>query len=217
MNKLLPVEWMATMGNGVRTVVIDTGFDPATPWVFPHEVRSFLLDGQLGDPTDHGSQVASIIAGHSPTHMGMAPACDLYIARAVDSNRHWDPLRDAMQWALQLKAQVVNMSFAFEETDREFFDLIWQLAKTGCIIVAAHAPSRPWPHRHPAVISVAADDLVEHAAIAAPGMTSPPLKMRSGKLFRGSSVASAIVAGIAACAKAADHTLTRQQFITGLA
>lgn len=201
---------METLGRGARVLILDTGFDPATPWVFPAEVRSFGYPG----PPRHGSAIASIIACQSPACLGIAPACELFIASVV-SSRRWDHHLAALRWAFDLRPHVINMSFAFSGVLEPAFAMgLGDLERTGTIMCAAYHPHLPQPHTHPAVVPVSGASPGGRLRTGRDECTLHPC--HAGTPFRGVSAATAVASGIAACAKAYDPSLTKDSWLARL-
>lgn len=210
---------MNSLGRGASVMVIDTGFDAATPFVFPQEIKSFTHDPTTGSHDGHGNMVSSIIASQDPLKAGIAPAATLYVAKALSSHQHWGYLNRALDWALELQVDVVNMSFSIDRTDPGLEERLARLDASGAICVASHHPGRPWPHLLPYVVSAGLTDVpgVDMIAGDSQGMH---VRDRTGRPFTGTSVSCAVVSGIAACAKAwarnFAHPMDRSMFVEQL-
>ena len=79
------MNWFNSLGEDAKVVVIDSGCDNR-PHLNIVEYRNFtnVSDWIL---TDHGSAMADIIGGGDTDHIGIAPYCKLYIAKAWSGPR----------------------------------------------------------------------------------------------------------------------------------
>ena len=202
---MIPRHWRATAGRGAKVVVLDTGVRVGQGGVFPEEVRRFSA---TSPNSSHGSKVSQIIAGRH----GIAPACRLFCGQVVGSTSHlWEPLEQALVWAKELKADVVNMSFACPSSHPSVDRLLAELDAAGCICVASYNRYLHWPWSLSHVIAVGTSQQ-DDCDIVAPG-EFPVEVDGGGELFKGTSAAAAQVAAVAACAKAADPSINRQKFL----
>src|ERR1041385_4753785 len=125
-------------GSDVRVVLLDTGIDPSLP-ALSHLTDHDLSNGELvayqdfvgdsGKPSDddgHGSYVAGVLAGRSPSGLaallhptqgvqGLAPSVQRPVRRLCDSHGRCSlfGLRTALQWAMANDADVVSLSLGF--------------------------------------------------------------------------------------------------------
>ena len=195
---------------------MDSWCDAAGPDVVPTEVRSFVWHGSARKPNLHGNNVARLIACTDPARVGVAPGCALYVAEVVGNLKlGWQSMCDALRWALDLGADVVNMSFACPESYPDCDALLEMLDSSGCICVAAYNPLLHWPHVLPAVVSAGIDSQEGSVDLCAAG-EPPAAASGPGRAFCGTSAAAARIAGIAACAKAYRHSITRLEFLETL-
>ena len=82
MGSLAPASWLDTHGKGVKVVVIDTGFQQAlAPLTYPVECRPFTRGP--ASTNEHGTRVCQVVASSDPCCLGVAPACELYVAAAI--------------------------------------------------------------------------------------------------------------------------------------
>ena len=201
---MIPNHWRDTAGRGVKIVVLDTGVSVGQGGVFPEAIRCFAAAG--ADPS-HGTKVAQIIAGRH----GIASACRLFCGQVIgDSNHLWVPLEQALVWAKELKADVVNMSFACPTSHPPVDRLLAELDAASCICVTSFNRYLHWPWSLPHVVAVGVSQQ-DDCDIVAPSEFPVEVEGR-GEIFKGTSAAAAQVAGIAACAKAADPNINRQKF-----
>lgn len=207
-----PKAWMDTLGDGARVLIVDTGFCASTPFVFPQQVRSFIGRADPSSVDGHGECVAQVMASQDPINFGVAPACELYIAQAIGEPHSWSSLLLALDWAKDLAVDVVNMSFAFASHNDSLAARLDDLASRGTILVASYNEHLAMPHSHPAVISVGGLGCVR-ADICTAAAHHPAI-LQAGKPFRGTSAAAARIAGVAACAKAYDRSISREDFLS---
>ncbi|MFM9580800.1 S8 family serine peptidase [Streptomyces caniscabiei] len=114
-----PAAWKAGYdGKGVDVAVLDTGVDATHPDVKGRiaAAKDFSDSGSTDDGNGHGTHVASTIAGSGArsggTHVGVAPGARLLIGKVLDDFGSGDDsgILAGMQWAVQQKAKIVNMS-----------------------------------------------------------------------------------------------------------
>jgi subtilisin family serine protease len=206
MNKL-PSNWMDTMGIGAKVMVIDTGFNP-DPNVVAIATRTFIGGGITDIAGLHGTMMAKIVASRDPTDAGFAPRCTLWLAKAVGLTPGLSGIQSALQWALDEGVDVVSMSFVYSGDFPKIHALIEKLDAKGVILLAAHNLDKKYPHTYPEVVSVAQAGLKGQGNIRTLG----EFPKAGGKTIRGSSVATAVMAGIAACAKSYNPAINRASF-----
>jgi subtilisin family serine protease len=209
-------------GKGVKVAIIDTCVDR----------RHSELDGAVRDfydavspgsadcrSEDHGTAVASLIAGHGQIH-GSAAAASLLSARAftMDSNDGEvtgtsSDIVLSVDWSSRAGAQVANMSFA-GPSDPLMERTLAAAYRKGIVLVAAAGnagPSSPplYPAAYPEVVAVTATDAKRrpyaaantgaHIAVSARGVDV--LVARAGNKYgteSGTSFAAATVSGVTA-------------------
>lgn len=206
-----PPVWTKTLGKGAKVLVLDSGVNPSETLVVM-EHRSFIGS----DPHDylgHGTKVSQVIGSKDPCGLGVAPECSLYSAKVLHGpHQSWDGYLLALAWGEQIGVDVINLSFAGPVSDVRIQEVIARLDKAGTIIFASFHPTLQWPHFLPEVISVGGLQTPGDCDIRA-AVTYP---VKGLEHFQGTSVASAISAGVAACAKAYDKSLNRIGFIETL-
>jgi hypothetical protein len=176
-------------GRGVRVGLIDSGVDMEHP-----EIRGSVLgyldaiDG-LATPHAHGTSMATAIVAHGELQ-GVAPAAGLIVARAfggpqaTSANGKSFQILTALEWLVQQRARIVNLSFAGPQ-DRLLSKALSGAKGRGVIAVAAagNGGSRAaplYPGADPSVIAVTATDAEDkvfseanrggYIAVAAPGV-----------------------------------------------
>ncbi|MFF3746823.1 S8 family serine peptidase [Streptomyces kronopolitis] len=144
--------WKVSTGKGVKVAVLDQPVNGDHP-----DLKGNVLPGkdvENGGPaneqheTNHGTSMASIIAahghglGHSSGVKGLAPAAKILpVALPVEvgevSAPNSDPLAEALRYAVDQGASVVNMSFGWNVlTDEEKQALAYAAKKDVFLVVA---------------------------------------------------------------------------------
>lgn len=130
-------------GTGVRAMVLDTGA-PQHDKVKPTAIRNFTRSVDAYDRYGHGSHVAGIIGAKKdgkPGVFGLAPGCSLYIAKVLEDDGGaldlWDNLGRAIQWAMEQKIHLINMSLSTPFTPPDSFkQLVAKAYAAGITFVA---------------------------------------------------------------------------------
>ncbi|MER6145582.1 S8 family serine peptidase [Streptomyces sparsogenes] len=168
--------WKVSRGQGVKVAVIDTGVNTSLP-----ELKSQVLDGkdfsEAGksaeeDSNGHGSNMAALIAGTGSSRgiQGLAPGAKILpvkVAVGGDPFSVDSQYSKAIRYAVEQKAQVINISMGSLGASRDFSKtkLAVEFAlKRGSLILAAagndgeksNLPS--YPAAIPGVVAVGAMD-----------------------------------------------------------
>ena len=212
-----PPEWISTQGVGARVMLLDTGLLPNCK-AEVIEAHSFCLQ-PLEHDAEHGTVMADIVAGKDPLDPGMAPLSKLYVAKVIDREDRrdfWERGNAALDWALEVKPDVLNMSFCCENGNAGFEDRLKRLADGGCLIFAAYSDLLWFPHSYQTCIPVGSIGplLKEHGSRRM--LTSGHVLRRAlegrQRLYKGNSVATAVMSGIGACAKGFWPEMTPKEF-----
>jgi subtilisin family serine protease len=241
-----PSAWDATLGSpSVVVAVVDTGVwwthedIQANMWVNPSDGTSHGYDFIDGDsnPMDndpsgvyHGTGVAGVIAAITNNNKDIAGVAQVKVMalRALGLNGQGSSLNtsQAIRWAAQHGARVINLSLGTNETFSGPTDI--QLAidyawSRGALVVAAAGnagtSTLDYPARLTNVVSVAAIDESGYKAsfsnygpgldLAAPGTTVLTLDGNNGlHTLQGTSFAAPFVTGAAALLLSVDRNLT---------
>jgi hypothetical protein len=204
-----------TTGRNVVVAALDTGIDAAHPDLRGQalQTRNFI-DGSAYAAEAHGTAVAGIIAARTDDGIGIAgiaPQARLLALRAcAQSGRTGGPvcssfsLAKALQFALESKAQVFNLSLT-GPSDRLLGRLLDVALQRGVAVVAAidlQATDGGFPAAHPGVLAVAGSQPTRPlppGTLRAPDQGIPVPKPGGGwDLVSGTSFAAAQVSGLVA-------------------
>jgi subtilisin family serine protease len=200
-------------GRHVTVAELDSGVDLDHPDLRSQvaSARDFVGDGGYRAET-HGTEVAGIIvarAGNGVGIAGIAPGARLLALRAcwqtADGSAACSSftLAKALQFALEARAQVLNLSLAGPD-DALLAQLLDVALARGVAVVAAVDPRLPrggFPASHPGVLAVAGvrDGSRVAGALRAPWRDIPTTQPGGAWGFvSGSSFAAAQVSGLAA-------------------
>ena len=216
----LPQAHELARGRDVVVAVIDSAIDQSHPDLAGAVAQSFdavgAPDRSIGF---HGTAVAGIIRAQGVVE-GVAPQASILAVRAfrvrnageAAETTSWTLLR-AIEWAVENKANVLNLSFVGPKDDALHFALRSAAARR-VVAVAAAGNNGPkatpaYPAAYPEVIAVTAVDAKDqryaqanrgsYIAFAAPGVdVLAPVEKGKHSYLSGTSFATAYVSGIVA-------------------
>ncbi len=217
-----PLEWHETMGENVKVGIIDTGIDTDHP-----ELKGRLRDGintvngaDVEDENGHGTHIAGIIAAEKNGIgvVGVAPKADLYVAKAFsgDGTSNFSSIEKAINWMIDKKVNIVNMSFSSTAGGKVYTELIRKLHRNGISVICAagnegeHGDNTiGYPARFPETVAVSAVDINKHIAsfsskgtsaeICAAGIDVYSTYLNGGyAVLSGTSMAAPIISGAVA-------------------
>jgi subtilisin len=218
-----PSAWNVTMGDGVKVAILDTGIDYTHPDLAAHYAGGYNTFNPGGPPLDdqgHGTHVAGIIGAvrDGKGVVGVAPNVSLYAVKVIDRNDHgtYATIIDGLEWAVDNKMQVINMSLNGGSGTPELASAIKAAYEAGITIVcSAGNGSGPveTPARYPEVIAVSSSDSSNKIAsdsargpeidFIAPGVNVGSTYVGGYRILSGTSQATAHVTGLVALAIAA--------------
>ena len=241
----LPEAWNITTGDPDLVVaVIDSGVSPTHPDLASKLVPGYnAVDGSdnSADIEGHGTRVAGIIAAANDNGVGISGAAmDVRImpirVLADDRSITVASIYDAIIWAVDNGADVINMSFGSDtasETERSAV----QYAYDNGVAMVASAGNRfnriSYPASYPETIAVGSLDangnrshfssIITEVDVAAPGelIFSPSWDasrgdhwddhLYNGRAVEGTSFSAAIVSGVVALQKSINPDLSVEQ------
>jgi hypothetical protein len=226
-----PDVWETTSGSGIRVAIVDTGIDYTHSELRGRYAGGFDAVNNDSDPMDdhgHGTHVAGTVASemNGGGLAGVSPGVQLLAGKALgsDGSGYTSDLIEAIDWAMQNGAQVINYSLGSSYNSKTLEDKINQAAARGIIQVAAagnnSGGSLMYPAAYGAVISVAATDSSDRLAgfsalgaeVAAPGVGITSTVPGGGyATWSGTSMAAPHVTATVALMLANKQTNIRQQ------
>lgn len=168
------------------------------------------------DDDGHGTHVAGIIGAANNTIgvVGVGPKIDLYAVKVLDRNGsgYLSDVIEGLDWAVQNKIQVVNMSLGTSSNVQSFYDAVKRVRAAGIVQVVAAGNSGGsviYPAAYSEVIAVSATGNTDTIAswssrgpevdLAAPGVNIySTYKGQTYQTLSGTSMAAPHVAGAAA-------------------
>ncbi|SDW67787.1 Subtilase family protein [Marininema mesophilum] len=211
--------WRYTKGRDVNVAVIDTGIASDHPAVRENYKGGINILSPMFTPYDyngHGTHVAGTIAGRAEDLLGVAPRVNLFAVKAFNrkGSANLSDLLSAINWCIENKMQVVNMSFGMARVSDTLEQAIRTAYQKGLVMVAAAGNQGTsgdidYPARFSETIGVTATDRTGDIAsfsntgpgvdIAAPGDKVSSCWLNGGtRVMSGTSMAVPHVAGTAA-------------------
>lgn len=227
-----PQAWPVSKGAGVRVAVLDTGIDPTHPDLAGNVAGGINLvtaGGRTSDDHGHGTHVAGTIAALDNTWgvVGVAPRASLYSVKVLDrqGSGYLSSIVKGLEWCIQNRIQVVNMSFGTDEGNETFAEAIRAAYQAGLAVVASAGNSGPgantvsYPARYPETIAVAACSSAGRVApfssrgaevdVTAPGVDIYSTRIGGGyTTLSGTSMAAPHVTGLSALLLMANPALS---------
>jgi subtilisin family serine protease len=218
----VPETWKVTRGEGIKVLVIDTGFTSHPDLAGGMNLKaskSFLhYERAKGDKNGHSTHVCGIIGARDNAQgcVGVAPDCEIITAKVLgeDGAGSFTAIRQSLEYALRIKPDVINMSLGSHAYDSKMHDLIKKLHKENIPVIAAagndgRGNAVNYPAKYPEVICVTAYDKKgrparfnstgKEADFSAPGVDIYSTYLKNGYAkLNGTSMATPFVAGLVA-------------------
>lgn len=242
--------WLKSTGLTIKVAVLDTGID------LDHLDLQGNIKGNVNminprksgnDDNGHGSHVAGIVAAinNDIGVIGAGPEIYLYAVKALDRNGSgWlSDLIEGLEWCINNKMQVVNMSLGSSADNQSFHDAIIKTYQAGVTQVAAAGNNGEsdgaisYPAKYPETIAVSAiDENNGFASFSSYGqeidLAAPGVNINSAynngyyKILNGTSMAAPHVTGTVALVISAKgimspddikaHLKNTSEFLIGL-
>ncbi|MGD6803427.1 S8 family serine peptidase [Rossellomorea vietnamensis] len=225
--------WNLTKGSSdVVVAVIDDGVDTAHPELSDKIVSPYdaVYNTATNSKGDHGTHVAGTIASSMDNGIGLAgvaPSASIMpIDVFVGDSAYSSDVIDAIYYAVENGADIINMSLGSDTSSYYYNQAVQYAYNSGVVVIAAagndNTSTPSYPASYPNVISVASTNEYDFKSsfsnygsyidIAAPGSgiyaTYPYGSYGS---MSGTSMASPVVAGVAALILANEPGLTNDQ------
>ncbi len=204
----------AAWGRGLTVAVLDTGVQ-AHPAMGNAQISQLDLvggDAGTGSAADHGTAVASLIAGRADGVLGVAPAADVLSVRVMNPDGTGDTftLAQGIVAAVDAGARVLNLSLGSFGDDFLLADAVRYAQSQGAVLVAATGNGAvnvvQYPAAYEGVLAVTAVDgegrhlyvanSGPEVSLAAPGVGVSAAGAEGGVTqFSGTSAATPFVSG----------------------
>ncbi|HBV97288.1 MAG TPA: peptidase S8 [Desulfotomaculum sp.] len=191
-NHDLDVDGQRWAGSGVKVALLDTGVEMNHPDLRKNIKKGYNVVDPKKPPYDalgHGTHVAGTLAAvdNRAGVLGTAPKALIYPVKVMDDEGYGtvSGVIEALEWCIENRMQVVNMSFGTYEDVQSLHDAIAEAYDSGIVLVAAVGNDGPgndtveYPARYTEVIAVSATDSTDtvtewsssgpEVEIAAPG------------------------------------------------
>ncbi len=139
-----PLEWGETRGKGVRVGIIDTGADLKHVDLADAimDAASFVPNVSTAyDDNGHGTHIAGIVGAriNGTGVVGVAPECELYIAKAFDKNGNssFPAIQKSVEWMIKRRVNIINMSFSSHTGSHDYEALLQKAHENGITLVCA--------------------------------------------------------------------------------
>lgn len=145
---LVPDLWRKTRGSDIYVAVLDTGVHSAHP-ALRGKVKDFVIIDPQGrrvsakphfDAEQHGTHVCGTVAGGitpDGVAIGVAPDSRLLVAGVLVGQASLETVVQGISWAVEMGADVINMSLGFSYYEPMFDVLLNALVKTYNILPVA--------------------------------------------------------------------------------
>jgi subtilisin len=169
--------WEVTTGSMIKVAILDTGIDLDHPDLWRNikgEINTLRPHKSADDDNGHGTHLAGTVAAIDNDFgvIGVGPEIYLYAVKVLDKKGEgWlSDLIDALDWCIDNKIQVINMSFGSLEGNQSFHDAIIRAHQAGITMVASAGNNGEdsglieYPAFYPETIAVSAVDEYDNFA-----------------------------------------------------
>ncbi len=169
--------WEVTTGSMIKVAILDTGIDLDHPDLWRNikgGINTLRPRKSADDDNGHGTHLAGTIAAIDNDFgvIGVGPEISLYAVKVLNrKGKGWlSDLIDALDWCIDNKIQVVNMSFGSLEGNQSFHDAIIRAYQAGITMVASAGNNGEdsglieYPAIYPETIAVSAVDEYDNFA-----------------------------------------------------
>ncbi|TXC90956.1 S8 family peptidase [Metabacillus litoralis] len=218
-------------GKNIKIAILDTGIDRFHPDLNVSGGKNFIDNTEdYKDENGHGTHVAGIIASlnNDIGTLGVAYSSSIYALKILDANGEGSTteLANAIDWAIEQKMDILNMSFGFSGSDPIISELLNKAYKNNILLVGAAGNegvnSINFPANNRNVIAVGAVNIKKQLAnFSNTGsqleVTAPGVRVRSTylnnqyKYMDGTSMATPYVTGYLALLKEKHPTKTNEE------
>ncbi|MGG0755963.1 S8 family peptidase [Brevibacillus laterosporus] len=227
-----PALWHVTQGKGIKVAVIDTGISHSHPDL-KGQVKgkvSVISGAGRNNLGGHGTHVAGTIAAVANNRgiVGIAPQVDLYDVQAfgADGTANISDIIAGLNWAIEQKVDIINMSFGTSEDHPAFHQALRVASRNGIKLVASagnNGGGLEYPAAYREVIAVGAiNQQAKLAEFSARGRglntVAPGVGIKStwlNKEYRtldGTSMAAAHISGLYALRLAQQRSRATNRF-----
>jgi len=214
--------WEVTTGSKIKVAILDTGIDLDHPDLWRNikgGINTLRPRKSADDDNGHGTHLAGTVAAIDNDFgvIGVGPEIYLYAVKVLDKKGEgWlSDIIDALDWCIDNKIQVINMSFGSLEGNQSFHEAIIKAHQAGITMVASagnngeEGGSIEYPAFYPETIAVSAvDEYNDFASISSYGLqidlTAPGVNILSTykkgfyETMYGTSMSAAHVTGTVA-------------------
>lgn len=228
--------WNKTMGSpDVIVAVLDAGFDLEHPDLINQIVFPYSTVSTGMNIDDHGTHVAGIIAGQINNNLfgsGVAPNTSIMpVDVFVGEQAYSSDVIEGIYYAVAAGADIINMSIGGYNYSTAYNNAIQYAYQSGVVIVAAAGNDATYQSLYPAsyenVISVGSTDSYDELSyfsnygynidVVAPGTgIYSTLPYNNFGNSSGTSMATPIVAGVAALVLANEPDMTNDEVVNRL-
>ncbi|OEK04408.1 S8 family serine peptidase [Roseivirga misakiensis] len=157
----LPKVWQQTKGEGIKIAILDSGITEHAD--FDGAIKgcvNYTREPDMTDNENHGTLIAGIVGAriNNTGVLGVAPKCDLYIAKVMDANKNYDTehVVQGLEWALKKDVDIVSISLGMTEYHQGIHDAIKDLVSANKHVICSAGNDRKltFPASLPETIAV---------------------------------------------------------------